>query len=79
MKIIFKKTEDEQIVAHMQEGEEKKAFDYVVLLKKLLDGECVTIEFDNGIDEPEKTKIAEMYGKIEDTVKKTVSNLITSE
>lgn len=73
MKILFEKTEDEQIVAHMQEDDGKKDFDYVCLLKKLLDGENVTIEFDSGIDEPEKTKIAEMYGKIEDTVKKTVS------
>ena len=79
MKIIFQKTEDEQIIAHMQEDEENKSFDYVDLLKKLLDGESVAIEFDNGIDEPEKTKIAEMYGKIEDTVKKTVSTLTTNE
>ena len=73
MNILFKKNEDGQIVAKMQNGENVVDFDYVVLLKKLIATEQVSITFESGIEEIEQEKINELFEKIKQCVNESSS------
>lgn len=73
MNILFKKNEDGQIVAKIQNGENEADFDYVVLLKKLMATEVVTITFGPGIESTEQEKINELFEKIKQCVNESPS------
>ena len=73
MNILFKKNEDGQIIAKMQNGENVVDFDYVVLLKNLMATEQVSITFESGIEEIEQEKINELFEKIKQCVKESSS------
>jgi len=73
MNILFKKNEDGQIIAKMQNGENVIDFDYVVLLKNLMATEQVSITFESGIEEIEQEKINELFEKIKQCVNESSS------
>lgn len=73
MNILFKKNGDGQIIAKMQNGENVVDFDYVVLLKKLIATEQVSITFESGIEEIEQEKINELFEKIKQCVNESSS------
>jgi len=68
MKLHFKKTESGDIQVQIEKGTVLDAFDYVEMLKQLMQENAIECEWGN-LDEPEKSKLNELLEKIKEAVK----------
>lgn len=68
MKLIFTKNASGEITVQMQNGTIPVDFDYVNMVKKLIEHNEIELEFD-GLEQQEKDKIDELIGKINEAVK----------
>lgn len=77
MKLFFNKNEEGDITATIQDGTTTREFDYLLMLKQLLDNnEIEDPEFTN-IDEDEQNKIKDLLSQIQNAVKEGTA-LITA-
>lgn len=68
MKLIFTKNASGEITVQMQDGTIVVDFDYVNMIKKLMEHNEIDLEY-HGIEQQEKDKIDELIGKITKVVK----------
>lgn len=73
MKLIFSKDADGNISCQMQNGTVLEDFNYVNMLKQLLQSNTIEPEWGN-LEEVEKNKLEEMLNKITDAVKNGLAN-----
>jgi hypothetical protein len=68
MKLHFKKTESGDIQVQIEKGTVLDAFDYVEMLKQLMQENTIDCDWGN-LDEQEKNKLNELLDKIKGAVK----------
>lgn len=68
MKLIFTKNESGEITVQMQDGTIVVDFDYVNMIKKLMEHNEIELGF-VGLEQQERDKIDELTGKITKAVK----------
>ena len=73
MKIMFNKEADGSISCQMQTGTISVDFDYVEMLKQLLQNNIIEPEWGN-LEEVEKNKLEEMLNKITHAVQNGLAN-----
>lgn len=77
MKLFFNKNAEGDITATIQEGTTTREFDYLLMLKQLLNNnEIEDPEFTN-IDEDEQNKIKELLAQIKNAVKEGTAQITT--
>lgn len=75
MKLFFNKNAEGDITATIQDGTTTRDFDYLLMLKQLLDNnEIEEPEFTN-IDEDEQNKIKDLLSQIQNAVKEGTAQI----
>lgn len=75
MKLFFNKNAEGDITATIQDGTTTREFDYLLMLKQLLDNNVVEEpEFIN-IDEEEQIKIKDLLSQIQNAVKEGLAQI----
>ena len=68
MKLFFKKDDQGEIILEMQKGTIRTGFDYVEMLRQLLDNNEIEDPVFENLDEEEKSKVIGLLGKIKEAV-----------
>lgn len=68
MKLFFKKDDQGEIILEMQKGTIRTGFDYVEMLRQLLDNNVIDEPVFENLDDEEKAKVLDLLEKIKGAV-----------
>lgn len=76
MKLFFNKNVEGDITATIQDGTTTREFDYLLMLKQLLENNAVEDPEFTNIDEDEQNKIKDLLFQIQNAVKEGTAQII---